>query len=285
MKKIFIAFSILVFVCASCTKKYVPAPDPEIKDQGTTVVKVAIVDMAIQQAWTAGTKLGVYDTNGHENYRYTLKSEYIGQTGMAEFYGQGVAGSLMAYIPYNEYGYLGVKDYRQPIAEIQDYYTSAEAHMVGNSILVAKANEHNEFTFSYNTAPIGLLHFKVVADVTEKVKSVIINCPYAPLAGNVAIDETSVGTDYVTNPVYSVGVTGMDNECTAANPLEFWLLVPAGSFKGLSLALTTPNRIIPIPVSGEYSVEKSQECLIQVGITDNTGSTSDFEAIDDVFDK
>lgn len=287
MRRFIIALSLFAPAFASCVQKYAPEAYPVVENQGITVVTAEVSDDPDGRSaylWS-NKKMGIYDSNGSVNVRYTIKSKYVGQQGRAEFYGQGISGTMVAYLPYYEFGYDGILELRQPVPEVQVYRPDAIDHFRTNSILVARADEKNCFHFSYTAAPVGLLHFVFNADLKSRIKSFIISSPYTPLAGHVAIQEEDIENCPVLSPSYEMTVSDVNEDCVDGKAIDFYALVPTGKFKGLTVAaVKTSGETVSFPVDGEYIVEKGKETSVNVVPAGNSSTAGDFDVIDGEFD-
>lgn len=287
MKRFSIILSLFLPICVSCVQKYVPAPDPAVDNQGITVVAAEVTDtLSGPSPYVWGNrKMGIYDSNGSVNVRYTIKSAYVGQQGKAEFYGQGLSGTMIAYFPYYEFGYDDIRGLRQPVPEVQTYCPDPLEHFRTNSILVAQADENHCFHFSYTAAPVGLLHFIFNVDLESRIRAFVITSPYAPLAGYVAIREEDIASRPVISPSYEMSISDVNEDSRSGEPLNFYALVPAGTFTGLTVAAVKfSGETVSFPIEGSYVVEKGKETSVYVVPVDNSSTTGDFDVIEGEFD-
>ena len=187
MKKTLSAICLLLSL-VSCTKKLQVRPDPSVDAEGRTSVVASVDDFAGEAfVWPASARIGIYDSEGRSNCRYTLMNEFAGKSGEVSLYGAAVSGPLVAYYPFTEKGYSCIADRRQPVLREQKAGSSAMEHLALNTVLVAE-DEDGVFRFSWRNGCTGLLHLTLKCPLEGAVEKVVFQCPGAPLAGNVALD-------------------------------------------------------------------------------------------------
>lgn len=252
MKKLII-LAIMLLSVASCTKKYVLPDDPSSIDEGRTEVTASVEDYIGQKfVWTASTRIGIYDSEGHSNRRYTLKNEYLDSSGEVSLYGSTIGGTAVAYLPYTEKGYPCVAEFRQPVLAAQKAGASAIRHLALNTVLVARGDGNGRFAFSYEANNVGLIHLTVMADIDGLVDKVVIHSPGAPLAGNVSMlgdadPRVTGGSQYLT-------LTDVGRPCTDESPLEVWAQVPSGEFSHLTITLLSEGNVTTAVYEGSLKV-------------------------------
>lgn len=277
MKKISIISLCLAGVLASCTMKVQLPPDPEVKVPGKTEVTVCIENNETF-VWSASDRIGLYDNRGNENRRYSLLPEYAGKSGEVHMFGMGVDGYITAYMPYSEEGYPGIAQGRQPVKAVQKYASSEREHLKTNVVMVAHEGEDGVFRFRYNEGNIGMLHIKAAFGMESSVRRAVISCPTAALAGNVA---TMPGqTPPVSEGVCNIQITDINRTCSKESPLEFWAIVPCGSFSAVTVSLECAQGWISSPVKGTLDVEAGAVVDCIVAETGNSGNNQNFDIID-----
>lgn len=278
MKKLLIAL-VLFLPALSCTKKPVVPDDPVNVDDGRTEIFATVADCSGQAfVWSSSTKIGIYDTEGHSNQRYTLKNEFIGKTGEASLYGSTIGGAAVAYLPYSEKGYPCVAEHRQPVLSEQVAGASAAEHLILNTVLVAQGDDDGRFSFSYTGGNTGLIHLTVRASLESLVEKVILHCPDAPLAGNVSLFAdadplVSNGSQYLT-------LTGIGRACTEDTPLEVWAQVPSGRFTHLTATLVSGGRMFSAPVGETVTVAPGSSTDAVAEAVPNSSGNEDFTIIE-----
>lgn len=278
MKKILIA-AMMILPVVSCTKKLVVPADPSNIDEGRTEVTASVQDYIGQRfVWTASTRIGIYDSEGHSNQRYTLKNEYLEKSGEVSLYGSTIGGTMVAYMPYTEKGYPCVAEFRQPVLAEQKAGASELSHLVLNTVLVARGDEQGRFQFSYEVNNVGLIHFTVMASVDGLVDKVVIHCPDAPLAGNVSLLEDAVprvteGSQYLT-------LTDVDRPCTDEAPLEVWAQVPSGVMSHLTITLESEGNITTAVHEGSITVPSGGAVSVVAERVANQAGNDDLTIID-----
>lgn len=278
MKKTIIAVIILTAFATACTKKVSMPSDPEVGVNGITTVTASVADYEGQTfVWSPDVRIGIYDSNGHSNERYTILSDYSGQTGDVELYGTGINGRLIAYLPYHPKGYACVGMGRQPVLATQTYGNSAAAHFKRNAVLVARADDDGRFAFSYDSGQTGLMHFVLRLNVDVNVQEVIIHSPTSPLAGNVALEPDV--EPVVTGGSHSVTVTSINKPCSETSPLEIWAIVPIGEYSHLTIAVRTNLGVISSPVEGTLIVTSGSRRDIDAEGRTPSGDNEDFTIV------
>ena len=278
MRKTVFALSLLLAV-VSCTKKLEIPEDPEIGIQGRTMVTVTVADYdGVAFEWGSDVRIGIYDSNGHTNERYTLLSDYVGQTGPVEMYGGGIDGALMAYLPYTPKGYPCVGEGRQPVLPVQVYAGSAIEHFRRNAVLVAASDDNGRIPFSYDGGQTGLLHLTLNFSVTGNVQEVMLHCPGSPLAGSVAIRPEV--DPLVVDGSSTVTVTSVNKPCSETAPLEVWAIVPAGEYSHLTVSVKTAGGVQSSPVDGTFIVIGGGRQNIETDGKDPSGGNEEFTVID-----
>lgn len=278
MKRLLIALVLLLPVL-SCTKKLVVPPDPENVDDGRTEILASVADYSGQSfLWSSSTKVGIYDSDGHSNQRYTLKNEFIGKTGEVSLYGSTIGGTAVAYLPYSDKGYPCVAQHRQPVLAEQKAGASAMEHLTLNTVLVAIGDDEGRFLFSYTGGNTGLIHLTLRCPVDGMVDKVVIHSPGAPLAGNVSMladadPFVSGGSQYLT-------LTGVGRPSTEESPLQVWAQVPSGQFSRLTITLVSGDKMATAVVGGSITVP-SGGCVDAVAeAVSSSSGNEDFTIID-----
>ena len=247
MKKTLSAICLLLSL-VSCTKKLQVRPDPSVDAEGRTSVVASVDDFAGEAfVWPASARIGIYDSEGRSNCRYTLMNEFAGKSGEVSLYGAAVSGPLVAYYPFTEKGYPCIADRRQPVLREQKAGSSAMEHLALNTVLVAE-DEDGVFRFSWRNGCTGLLHLTLKCPLEGAVEKVVFQCPGAPLAGNVALDPDA--EPLVTDGSAVLTLTGVGKPCTQESPLEVWAQVPAGRYEHLAVTVISASDAVPA-VAGE----------------------------------
>lgn len=255
---VIISASALLCLC-SCTQKLVLPEDPTVKDQGRTEITASLDGDFV---WTASSKVGVYDSEGGSNIRYTIMPEYVGKSGQAKLFGRGISGKITAYYPYSESGFPEVADFQQPIRANQKWCPSADQHIKENLIMVAGEDEDGVIRFSYSNGTAGLMHLKLAFEVEGNVREVVINYPGSQ----------------------TIKVTGLNSTCSAAKPLDVWAIVPVGTISNLTVSAHTATKWVSSPASAAIVVTpgKTTDCTISEKSFDS--GNQDFKIIDANFE-
>ena len=252
MRKVLLIISFILPLCC-CTKKAEVPADPDIIDDGRTEVRASVADYAGSAfIWQPSSRIGIYDSEGRQNVRYTLQGSYAGKDGEVSLYGPTIGGSLVAYYPYSSKGYPCVADHRQPVQAEQVAGASAKEHLTINSVLVAEAGEDGRFLFSYEGGNAGLLHLSLNCPVEGLVQKVVIHCPGAPLAGGVSL--SAEAEPFVSDGSYYLTLTDVKRPSTASAPLEVWGQVPAGRYEHLTVTVFTAGESATASIAGPVNV-------------------------------
>ena len=282
MRRVLLIISILLPLCC-CTKKAIVPADPDVIDDGRTEVRASIADYAGSAfIWQPSSRIGIYDSEGRENVRYTLQGSYAGKDGEVSLYGPTIGGSLVAYYPYSSKGYRCVADHRQPVLAEQVAGASASQHLALNAVLVAEAGDDGRFLFSYEGGNTGLLHLSLNCPVEGPVRKVVIHCPGAPLAGSVSLSAeadplVSDGSHYLT-------LTEVGRPCTASAPLEVWGQVPAGRYEHLTITVFSAEGSATASIAGPVNVPAGGSADASAGSAPSDASNEDLTIIDGTYE-
>lgn len=238
MKRITTIAVSLLCACA-CTQKVSFPEEPEVKSQGRTEITASLGD---DFTWTAASKVGIYDSEGGANVRFTILPEFIGKSGEARLFGRGVSGSIIAYYPYSETGFPEVARFEQPVRANQKWYPSAEEHLRENLVMIAREGEDGVARFSYSGGSVGMMHLRLSFEIAGNVREVVIHYPGSQ----------------------TVKVSGLNSPCSAAKPLELWAIVPAGNVSNLTVSAHTATQWVSSPASGSVVVApgKTSDCSV-----------------------
>ena len=282
MKKALLIISLILPLCC-CTKKAEVPAEPGVIDDGRTEVRASVADYeGVAFIWQSSSRVGIYDSEGRHNVRYTLQGSYAGKDGEVSLYGPTVGGSLVAYYPYTSKGYPCVADHRQPVPAEQIAGASAQEHLTLNSVLVAEAGEDGRFLFSYEGGNTGLLHLTLSCPVEGLVQKVVIHCPGAPLAGGVSLSAgaepfVSDGSNYLT-------LTDVGRPCTSSVPLKVWGQVPAGRYEHLTVMVFAAGESVAASIAGPVNVPAGGCADAAAASSPSDASNEDLTIIDGTYE-
>ena len=278
MKKTLIAVIALLAVL-SCAKKLTLPDEPSNVDDGRTEVTASVADYASNPfVWSSATKVGIYDTAGHSNQRYTLKNEFDGKTGEVSLYGSTIGGSAVAYLPFTVKGYACVADRRQPVLPVQKAGDSALEHLSLNAILIAQDSGDGHFSFSYENGNSGILHLTLKCPVDGLVDKVVLTSPDAPLAGNVSI--LADADPLVTDGSSTLTLADVGRPSSEESPLEVWAQVPSGKFTHLTVTVVGGGRVMSAPIDGVLTVAPGGSASAVAEASAFVAGNEDFTIID-----
>ncbi len=252
MKKVILYFA-AVSALLSCTEKYPVQPDPYVGEQGTCVFKAQIEMLQGNFVWSAAThKVGIYARN-LSNAAFQPRMAYDGKDGQIELMGEGAIGQAYAYFPYTSTGEDAAKEGRQPLSDTQSYQMSSVEQIQKNTVLVTAADEDGLLRFRYLC---GTLHLQVKMQFAENVQRVTLTSAL-PLSG--WLDVTGAEEEIITNPGYSVTVSGIDRPCTMTSPLDVWVMLPEGTYNSFSITVAGADESLSTIIEGPFQVSAGKE--------------------------
>ena len=255
MKRLFIAF-VAFSAILSCTQAYIPQPDPYVPEPGTCVFKAQVEFPDGQWVWDAvHDKVGVYADN-LTNALFQPRAAFDGKSGVIELMGEGAIGQAYAYFPYSSHGEEAAREGRQPLSEHQSYQSSAIEQIKHNTTFVAAADEDGLFRFR---CLCGALHIQVKMQFSEPVQSLTL-ASSTPVTG--LLDVTGAKQEAITHPGYIVSVTEIDRPCTENSPLDVWVMLPEGSYNGLSITVAGATESLSTVIEGTFQLRSAQETSI-----------------------
>lgn len=252
MKRLFTAF-VAFSALLSCTEAYIPQPDPYVPDPGTCVFKAQVDLLQGQWVWDAvHDKVGVYADN-LTNALFLPRAAYNGKSGMIELMGEGALGQAYAYFPYSSHGEEAVREGRQPLSQIQGFQGSALEQIQQNTTFVAAADEDGLFRFR---CLCGALHIQVNLHFSEPVQRVTLTST-TPITG--WLDVTGLEEESILHPGYSITITDINLPCTGTSPLDVWVMLPEGSYSGLSITVAGATESLSTVLEGTFQIRAGQE--------------------------
>ncbi len=252
MKRLFTAF-VAISAILSCTKAYIPQPDPYVPEPGTCVFKAQVELLQGQWVWDAvHDKVGVYADN-LDNAPFQPRAAYNGKSGIIELMGEGALGQAFAYFPYSSQGEEAAREGRQPLSEVQSYQSSAIAQINKNTTFVAVADKDGLFRFR---CLCGALHLRVKMHFNEPVRRVTLSSTM-PLTG--WLDVTGEKEEVLLNPGYSISITDINRSCSETSPLDLWVMLPEGSYSGLSITVAGATESISTVIEGTFLIKAGEE--------------------------
>ena len=273
-----IILAALVVTALSCTKKVDIPKDPDVDVSGRTQIKATVGNYSGQEfIWSSKVKVGIYDSKGNSNVLYTPLSEYSGKSGAAVLYGMNISGAVKAYMPWTETGYPCIADGRQPVKSYQQWYPSADEHVVGNIVMVAAADEDDSLDFRYDGGLTGLMHLTLKFDAPGIVREMMVYNLHGLLSGNVATD-AAVEPPVIDGKPY-VKISGIGRACSESDPLEIWTIVPAGKYSHLSVAAYFTSSAASFSVTDVITVNPGGVSDIVLTEEMSDGGIQDFDII------
>lgn len=255
MKRLLIAF-VAFSAILSCTQAYIPQPDPYVPAPGTCVFKAQVELLEGQWVWDAvHDKVGVYADN-LTNSPFQPRAAFDGKSGVVELMGEGATGQAYAYFPYSFNGEEAVREGRQPLSEHQSYQSSALEQIQNNTTFVAAADEDGLFRFR---CLCGALHIKIKMHFEEPVQHVTF-VSTTPVSG--WLDVTGVQEETIVHPGYSINITDIGRPCTENSPLDVWVMLPEGSYSGLSITVAGATESLSTVIEGTFQLRAGEETSV-----------------------
>lgn len=252
MKRLITAF-VAISAILSCTKAYIPQPDPYVPEPGTCIFKAQLELLQGQWVWDAvRDKVGVYADN-LDNAPFQPRAAYNGKSGIIELMGEGALGQAYAYFPYSARGEEAAREGRQPLSEEQSYQGSAIAQIQNNTTFVAAADKDGLLRFR---CLCGALHLRVKMHFNEPVRRVTLSST-TPVTG--WLDVTGEKEEALLNPGYSVSITDINRPCSESSPLDLWVMLPEGSYSGLSITVAGATESISTVIEGTFLIKAGEE--------------------------
>ena len=188
--------------------------------------------------WSEGDAIGINSTEGAvNNAQGILDAESAGTTVGKFWYAKDLVGGDIkyAYYPYNNEAIINDTYFVTKLASEQQY-VEGSVFASNVTIMVGKNDENGLLQFVNSCA---MVEFKLKG--TQKLSSLKLKSASTPLAGAVRVDVSA------TTPVATIDATagdvfntitlqlGYGIQLSASEPTSFYFVIPAGSYKDLSL--------------------------------------------------
>ena len=276
MKKTLYLISAILML-ASCVK---PSDNsPEVSNPPHNIVSAAITGLSTAHVWSSGDLFGLYGSDSGTNVRYEVDPASFGKEGAARIFGPGAKGeTLFGYYPFTKKGYPAVAFGRQPLPAEQAFQPNAQEQLKANTILVARLDESQSFSFNYLC---GVLHIRTAVGVEGDVTEAFLLSEDAPLCGDYSI----LGVDpLMDNPGYKLFLRGVGQPCSQEKPLDFYFMLPPGTYTTLSINLVTASETVSKPIDASLSIVPRNEVGCTVTEKETTYEGTDIIIIDGSFD-
>lgn len=265
-----------ILALASCTQKYTPVPDPEVKDGGQYLFTASIAELPWADAYVWNAKkdvVGIYAGN-ESNCKYVLRNSCDGKSGDVEIYGPEVSGDAYAYFPYTEEGVASLEEGRIVIPSSQTYCTSA-AELIRTHTSLAGACSDGKVTLCYMA---GVLCVNLKVDFEHNVNEVILSCKQ-DICGR--LDISGKAQERMTEASNTITLTGIDQPCSEASPLQLRFMLPEGDYTEIFVTANSSDESVMAAIKSAQPIHIAlcRETVVdaEVSAEEHDYSGSDFE--------
>ena len=224
-------------------KRVVAATSEEALSSGTIVADFTALTLGEQseaspRTWKAGAEIGIFSENS-KNTKFSLSASSANKA-KGEFVGAASTGAVTAYYPYSANATLVDGVLTLTANDTQLYNSDLLAQFVGSTpFMVAQGEEGADLSFEYVMGVVGV---RVSADL--KVKYITLSSA-KPLAGKLLVDTANGyvcnAAEVGTKSIITLDASAILPETTMANPLTFYLTLPAGEYDDLNIAVTAED--------------------------------------------
>ena len=224
-------------------KRVVAATSEEEMASGTIVADFTALTLGEQseaspRTWKAGAEIGIFSENS-KNTKFSLSASSANKA-KGEFVGAASTGAVTAYYPYSANATLVDGILTLTANDTQLYNSDLLAQFVDSTpFMVAQGEEGADLSFEYVMGVVGV---RVSADL--KVKYITLSSA-KPLAGKLLVDTANGyvcnAAEVGTKSIITLDASAILPETTMANPLTFYLTLPAGEYDDLNIAVTAED--------------------------------------------
>ena len=275
MRKAILFFAGIIAL-ASCTQKYTPVPDPEVKEGGQYLftANIAALPWADAYVWNAKKDIvGIYAGN-ESNCKYVLRNSCDGKSGDVEIYGPEVSGDAYAYFPYTADGVSSLEEGRIIIPSQQHYCTSTAELIQTHSTLVGACSD-GKVTLCYMA---GVLCVNLKVDFEHNVNEVILSCKQ-DICGR--LDISGKAQERMTEASNTITLTGIDQPCSEASPLQLRFMLPEGDYTEIFVTANSSDESVMAAIKSAQPIHialcRETVADAEVSAEEHDYSGSDFE--------
>lgn len=261
----------------SCSKGSGSDSGYSVTNPPANILTVDIEGYGASHIWSSDDCFGIYGSKKGDNVRYVVETTSFEQDGQTRIYGKGADGEVIGYYPYSAEGYTAVAGGRQPLFSIQSFMESAEEQLKAHTILVAKAQD-DRLSFTYKC---GVLHLHMTIDIDGIVTSAVLSSTSKAVYGEL---EMFPEKPEILNSGTELILSGINRQCSLANPLDARFMLPPGTYSDLYITLISDTETIMKPVEATLTIEPKSEVSCTISNKETIYEGSDIIIIEGRFD-